>query len=323
MAGDAAYFQTQYVAALLDRALSDVGRDGKPRHTIRIIGFGSNIIFEEEITTRAEAVEFLKDVQFKTRNRSSGTDGRKVMLRARDVIEEANRKGDTALARATVVLMSDGGFDFDVTEIRNAYGKVGESTSILLAFAAINGTNEDFMDLVDRNAVGTAASMYIEWNSDDISNAIASSQKIPEPVSDFWTKSNWFDLPGNIHSALNRLERISSGLRGREKHDDFTTPHIDTLKRAVERPNLKRVEKREKNHHAKLNAFRRLLNILGPHFDSSERANVLNRVLSDLSKTIPESINDLDHYELAHLRYILGWVGSGVAGTKEDPDASK
>ncbi len=313
MSGDPAYFQTQYVGALVDRALSDVNPNGKARHRVYILAFDTEVHDVIEVTSPKEAIALLQDLKNRTSNTAGGTDIQAALLKAAQILKKASVEGNKALSRANVVLASDGGSSVSIPEIKKAFDDVGRDTDILLSFVAINGTNPDLVALVDEGKkLGVEKSLYIEWSPQDISRLIAESQAKPEPISDFWTKTRWDELPTNVIQAFMGVgQAIVSSRSNRMDLVDNALQRLQEQLRTFSRK--ERNVKRDGSSAGKLMGFRRALNHIGATFSPMDRARILNEVLLELNAMLSEPFETLDHSELAEFHHILSWPAAGVA----------
>ena len=89
MQGTNEEFQSQYIGALVDRALSDVSPTGRVRHRVIIIPFGDTVFEPTEIYSVDQARAVMRELRSKTRNRGSGTDIEKALLYGAERVKQA------------------------------------------------------------------------------------------------------------------------------------------------------------------------------------------------------------------------------------------
>lgn len=317
MAGNNAYFQSMYVGALVDRALSDLGPDGKTRHRVYVVPFDTDTHHEVEVNSTKEAIDFVKNVRTKTGNTCKRTDIQRALLRAAEMLRVANETGDRVFSRATVVLCSDGQSNVDAPTIKKAFDSVGNKTDILMAFVAIGSTNPKLVELTSKN-LGSEKSMYIEWNGSDIDRVISDSHALAKPINDFWTNYSWNNLPAEVPRAFAALERALGVYRAQSSVLDAQKNSFRgntlALQKKSEVPVINRPEKRRGSHYGKLSAFRRFLTEIGSRIGAEDRARLLDEVFIQWPRLVSESMNALDHQELAALDFIFKWPQTGVAG---------
>jgi Transglutaminase-like superfamily/Protein of unknown function (DUF1194) len=325
MAGTNADFQGEFARALSDRALSDINPNGKPRRRVYVVIYGDGILSDSNgekliipVTTAQEAYEVVRNAKSKFRNRGTGTLVKKTLVEIAALLKEANNEGDKPKSRATVVLCGDGQDNADtptIPQVKAAFDAVGNKTDILIAFVAIGMTNPEFISLATKN-MGAEKNMYIEWDSEDISLVMQKAKAPLVPVNDFWTNIPPHDWPNEIPQALSRLQTALGQYRADASKGPAAA--LRTFARELEKlseiPIANRPDRRKGNHYGKLTAFRRVLNEIGPHLSPLERERILDQVLSFFPKFIPESMDQLDHQELAALHFIFQWPRTGATG---------
>ncbi len=326
MQGKKADFQADYVAALVDKALSDVNPNGKSRHRVFILPFDSDVGTPIEVNTPEEARALLKSRGAGMRKADGGTDIQKVLVKAGGMIAEAQKRPDAKhLSRANVVLCSDGGSSVDYTAVNNAFttGRgTNEELRIKFGFVAIGETNPDLVKLAkDSSQLGADTGTYIEWANDAIANLQSIASAAPKPKNDFWTDQTFAQAPTDVRSGFSSLRnaagKYSSSLLGRAASDTQATPTLDWLKLEANELRPDRPDKRPKTHRGTIWAFREVLDAVGPVFSPAERAKLLDRTLTDWRSVVPEQIRTLDNNEIAQILHMLRWPPTGSANIQQ------
>ncbi len=297
MQGARAEFMTNYLGAFVDRALSDVGRDGKARHRVYLAGFGEQVHTKIEVTSREEAERFLRTLKEDTGNTGSGTDIQKALIDGgAALIEEANQTGKKALARANVILFSDGGSEVDIALIKNEFDRVkSKKTQLMLGFAAIGDTNAQLMDLANESgSLGADRSMYIEWLDNDIANVNEKIKMSPEPVNDFFTASAYAELPSALRLEISRLG--SGTLPRRPNRHSF--PYVERLKSKIENSRRNAQPAKDQKPVYLLEGFRYAILDVQKLLDANGQIEFLENVLEEnhsliLNSSVPFSQEEL------------------------------
>lgn len=328
MNGDPAHFQSMYISALTDRALSDLNPSGKARHKVYAFPFGDSPGDVEKIESPQQAFAYLSDILKKTRNRGQGTNIQSALLRALEIIQIANETGDKALARANIVLMTDGEAEVDLNQIRDKIKEIQKDqkikTEIQFTFVAINSSNPLLVELAEESEkAGAQKGNYIEWNSGDIDKAIKASKAPAEPVNSFWSQVHWNSLDSDVKSQADRIvrslqnNRASSLDRQYQQASRLLNEIEGKIGRARRRP-----ESRANTLAFRLRNFRRHLKMIGTQMNLTARTRFIADFFQSWNEFFPgrkldQDLEEFDLGELAHLHYIFEWVKSGQATGSE------
>jgi uncharacterized protein YegL len=325
MDGKPAIFQSNYIAALVDKALSDLGPSGRTRHRVYLIGFGDHAATPIEITTPQQAQDLVRNAEQMTGNNGQGTNIQGALIAAADLLEKANSTGDRALSRATVVLCSDGGSEIDAGKIRKAFDKIDNKRAtkmdLLLAFVAINGTNEKLIELTEKGTMlGAEKSMYVEWGTQMIEKMIADSEAKPEVLNDFWSDLSYSALSPTIRGAFDDVRNSTQGIEraraaSRTGNPEYTLDQGRAFTRATGL-NVSE-EERPHTHSATLRRLRKLLNAVGPTMSAGERRRLVEELLARWSRYFAGSWSEYDEPERQNMKLLFNdWVANGQSGSK-------
>lgn len=202
-------FQSGLIAAFVDRALSDIGADGRHRHLCELLGFSDKVHTAIPIRNSADAYEIIKNFRTKMKNTHGGTD---IMAVLRESIAQINdaqkRAGREPLASANIILMSDGGSAIDLEEVKKLLASVNRKTPVRFMFVAINGTNPSLIELTRLvRQAGAAESYYYEFSNSVIHELLQRAARPPEPNLDeeLYTTKTAADLSPALERMLSDL----------------------------------------------------------------------------------------------------------------------
>lgn len=320
MSKNPALFQSMYIQALADRALSERDEDGNLMHKVFLIPFDDVPKHMISVTTPGEVKYLIQNIQGKTGNTGGGTNIQAALLKAAETIELARLSGDQELARATVVLCSDGEAAVDPKTVREAFQRaLGPNTESLFAFVAINKTNSDLMHLVKDSGLGDV-SMYLEYPSADITRLISEANSPPEASSDFWSESGWNQLPRSVRDAFTRVEIAARDYVWQQRtlmarlHSKDQRMMRSLKDQLAIRKGEEKVERRLNRRRGAIEDFRLFLNSVGPKISTSDRSQLIAEVLRDLEPMMGVPASDYDAGEEAALHWIFDWEVKGKAG---------
>ncbi len=320
-------FQSIFIGAMVDRALSDRGMGRRPRHRIYLIGFDKEVFSDIEITTVEQARDFIARV----RERTSGTRSTEgtVIIPAIEAaalrIKNAQVAGDRALSEANIVVISDGEdtattperVKFALDSARNG----NDQLSIMLSTVAVGKHSALLEQMASRNqSWGADRSLYSFWLKEDIAKLIKDSGEPPRPLNDFWTVQTYGQLPEAIRNSFDDLADFSDGFKlpPIHAHPRASGPPDRTLAEGEEfmrtyRPRPDRADGQDSDA-VYLSRLRRVLGALGPELTQRDRALYLGEILAEWNRHFRRRWENYTPEEFAHLKYILNWVKDGQAG---------
>ena len=326
MAGEPARFQSMYIAALVDKALSDLGPGNRIRHRVYLMPFDGEPGEVIEVTTPEQARDLVRHARRNTANTGGSTNIEAALIGAADVLKEANDKGDRALSRATVVLCSDGGDDMSdekLANIRAAFDKIdndrSEKLDLLMAFVAINGTNEHLVKLAERGEeAGAEKSMYVEWGPDLMTKMIAQSKAKPEPFNDFWSTVPYSKLDSTVTDAFKQIGTSLAGIDRRREAQKLAGAQysLEQGLSFVRSSSAGRSDDERKGSNAPaLRRLRKVLDSVGPTMNINERQMLMRMLLARWGQYFRDDWNLYDVYEKRNMLYLLqDWVKTGFSG---------
>lgn len=324
MSGERIDFQAQYIAALVDRALSDVNPAGKAKHRVYIIPFSSTPREAIEVTSAEEAKALLLGTKRGYQVADGGTAIEAALLAAAKTVKQAGESTDKALARATVILTSDGGNTIHEKNVRDAFSDArrtkkhgaNQDLQIKFGFVAIGGTNQSLVELANSSEKlgGEGKGMYIEFHDSSIQTILQAVESVPQPVNDFWTETKYSDAPIDIKASFGRLAAANQKYRlGLSKTYSSTgTQTLDWLVEASKRE-TEREDKRKGSAKSILRSFRDNLDVFGSYFSPQERAHILNGSLKKFKEIVKGEPETWDIAETAEIRHLIFWPETGLS----------
>ena len=208
MDGEPGDFQAALLAAFTDRALSDRAPSGKHMHQCVLMGFDDDVHTTHVVLDSEAAYKVIQNYRQQLRNTQGGTNIMNVLRKALNAIIEAQGKLDEPLASANIILMSDGGSDVDINELRELIAKVDRRTPVKFMFIGINGTNAQLIELSKTiRQAGAAEALYTYFSTERIGELLKEGEKAPkaDKKRELYTKKTGSDVPPQVQSMLTSL----------------------------------------------------------------------------------------------------------------------
>ncbi len=304
MSGHPGDFQASLLAAFVDRALSDVSKNGKHRHVVQLMGFDDNVHKITPARNSAEAYDIIQHHRATMQNTSGGTNIMKALEQAFAQILDAQTRAGEPLASANIVLMSDGGSDVDLEQIKKWIAAIDRKTPLKVMFVAINGTNQKLIELTElMKEAGAKESYYREFSQKKIDEFISNSKK-PIQIDkrrDFDSKVSPTKLPSWVSQSLSQAAQlVKSGVLKYERSipqkgtQYWHHQYRSTLGKNRDKDDITEVQKV---------IFRFKSFIYSAHFLKDKRLShvVFELLLSEFEQILRSNRGSLDVYELEEI----------------------
>lgn len=300
-------FQAALLAAFTDRALSDRSANGFYRHQCLLMGFDDKVHTIHKVTNSNEAYDVIQNFRQKMTNTGRGTNIMAAIREAINQIVEAERFNGEPLASANIILMSDGGSTVETEELRKLLSRVDRKTPIKFMFIAINGTNEQLIELTKQaKAAGAKESFYKMFTGEHIAQLMAEGKKAPRPdfKRELYTQKGPEHLPPGIDSLLSTLannlnleiQRLSVDLHPRELPAWAAEMDRTPINPDDEKPTPIKLE---------INSLRGLLNRSDVFKGKSDVNMIVDDVLKNFVKTFGKNLNLLKLHEREQINHLL------------------
>jgi transglutaminase-like putative cysteine protease len=229
MFGIPAEFQAALMMAFVTKAFSDVSPTGKQRHKILLVPFHHDVLPEIGITTSDDAINVLHNYK-KLQEATGGTDIQKFLIQALSLIANAQQRTGEPLAKANIILMTDGEANIDLQELKEARRVIDRSTPIQTIFVSLGGGNDQLREFSSTSkGIGIKESFYREFSRSDMETLINES-KDPKKL---WSNEEMF-FPSELK------EIPSEGLKVHYNHlNSLMWEYDNTLEQDVQYRSLK------------------------------------------------------------------------------------
>ena len=317
MSGKPARFQAALIAAFVSQALSDLSPSGRQRHRVVIVPYDSTPKDGVPVYTVAQAIGIIRNYQSELKNTNGGTDIQLALMKAFQLILDAQAVADSPLASANIFLMGDGQADVDISKLMALRNQIDRTTILQMGFASINMTNPELVKLSQSTAeFGADRGMYREFTPDVIDEYLKNADSLDISKQEhFYTDQKPADIPAEVDALLSSayaqsiqyLDHVAAG-------STYASPqhHYDNLER-IQWPSVKEVERPLENH---LIRARQMLGGL-----TYAKGALLERVADDLivNSQIITGIpfHQYSGHEIEHVRHILKQVAGRELGKKE------